>query len=97
MSNIETAIMEIIGVEIMQLDTSWPCNEWDEKCQQICAMLNPHKKQCKNQIASLLELWLCKANMKKTDEADSSVRAEHQPNHGVKMIQENVLSFLHFL
>jgi len=98
MSNIETAITEIIGVEIMPFETSWPCYEWDEKCQRICAMLNPHKKQCKNQIASLLELGLWKANMKKTDdEADSRVRAEHRPNHGVEMIQENVLSFLHFL
>ena len=102
MSNIETAIMEIIGVEIMQLepqvDTSWPWNEWEEKCQRICAMLNPHKKQCKNQIASLLELRLWKTNTKKTDdEADSRVRAEHRPKHGVQMIQENVLSFLHFL
>ena len=67
MPNIETAIMEIIGVEIMQLDTSWPSNEWDNKRQQICAMLNSHEKHCQNQIALLLELGLWKANMKKTD------------------------------
>ena len=31
------------------------------------------------------------------DDSDSRVRAEHRPNHGVEMIQENILSFLHFL
>ena len=98
MSNIETAVMEIIGVEMLLLDTSWPSNEWNDKRQQICAMLNSHEKHCQNQIALLLELGLWKANMKKADKkANSKIRAEYRPNHGIEMIQENVLSFLHFL
>ena len=98
MSNIEIAITGILGEEIMRSDASWQCNEWDDKHQQLCAMLAPKEKQHKNKIASLLELRLWKAEMEKAGEdVDSRIRTECRPKNGVEMIQENVLSFLHFL
>ena len=98
MSNIKTAIMGILGEEIMRLDASWRCDDWDDKYQRLCAMLAPHEKHHKNKIALLLELRLWKAEIEKSgDDVDSTIRRECRPNHGVEMIQENVLSFLHFL
>ena len=98
MSNIEIAITGILGEEIMRSDASCQCNEWDDKRQQLCAMLAPKEKQHKNKIASLLELRLWKAEMEKAGEdVDSRIRTECRLKNGVEMIQENVLSFLHFL
>ena len=59
MSNIETDIIGVLGREIMQSGAPWLedslYNEWDEKCQQLRALLAPHEKRHKKEIASLLE------------------------------------------
>ena len=59
MSDMETAIMRIIGEEIRRSNGPWQedfqYDEWDEKCQQLYALLAPHEKRHKKEIASLLE------------------------------------------
>jgi len=75
--DMEVAIMEILGEEIMGSDKPWVeesrYSKWDEKCQRLRALLAPHEERHKKDIASVLEL------------------------RGVGMVQDNVLSFLHFL
>ena len=72
--------------------------EWEEKCQWLRVLLAPHEKRHKAEIASLLELRLWKAEIKKLgDDSDARTRAECRPARGVEVIQDNVLSFLHFL
>ena len=100
MSEMETAIMRILGEDI--LDRPWQKelqhHEWDEKCQRLRALLAPHEKRHKAEIASLLELRLWKTEMENFGyELDSRTRAECRPARGVEMVQDNVLSFLHFL
>jgi len=108
-SDIEIAIISIAGEEIMSSELSWSnsqYNEWDEICQRLRVLLAPHEKRHKAEIASLLELRLWKAEMEKLDDdSDSRARARtrartrvaYRPQRGVEMIQDNVLSFLHFL
>ena len=58
----------------------------------------PHEKRHKNEIASLLELRLWKAEMEQSgNDSDARTRAECRPARGVEVIQDNVLSFLTFL
>jgi len=102
MSEVETAIVRVLGEEFMQSMHFWQedseYDEWDEKCQRLRALLAPHERRHKAEIASLLELRLWKTEMENVGyELDSRTRAECRPARGVEMVQENVLSFLHFL
>ena len=110
MSNIETAILRNLGEEMMQSIWSWQEDSrydvWDEKCQQLRALLAPHEKRHKAEIASLLEIRLWKAELETVDDDSDSrarartrakTRAAYRPQRGVEMIQDNVLSFLYFL
>ena len=102
MPSMETAIMRIIGEEIMQSAEAWyedsNYDKWEEKCQQLRALMAPYEKRHKNEIASFLELRLWKADMEKLgNDTDARTRAECRPARGVEVIQDNVLSFLHFL
>ena len=65
MSNIETAIMGVLGEESMRSDASWRCDEWNDKCQRLSAIMAPHEKQHKSTIALLLELRLWKSKIEK--------------------------------
>ena len=101
-SVMESAIMRIVGEEYNRRShRPWDngqCSEWDEKDQRLRALLAPHEKRHKSEIASLLELRLWKAEMETLgDDSDARTRAECRPQRGVEMIQDNVLSFLHFL
>ena len=102
MSDVKTAIMRIVGEEIIRSNRLWNedslYEEWNEKCRQLRAFLAPYEKRHKNKIASLLELRLWKAEMEKLgNDTDARTRAECRPARGVEVIQDNVLSFLHFL
>ena len=102
MSGTRAAIVRILGEEMMRSHWPWydnlKYNEWNEKCQRIQALLAPHEKRHKAEIALLLELRLWKAELEKIgDDSDSRTRAECRPQCGVEMVQDNVLSFLHFL
>ena len=100
-SDMKIAVMRVFGEEIMQWDESsyeYIYPEWDDKCQWIRALLDPHEKRHKNEIASLLELRLWKAETEQLDDdSDFRTRAECRPARRVEMVQDNVLSFLHFL
>ena len=86
-SGIEIAIVRIIGEEIIRLHIwleALRYDEWDEKCQQLRALMAPYEKRHKNEIASLLELRLWKVEMGKIgDISDESTRAEYRPQRGV--------------
>ena len=100
-SVMESAIMRVVGEHNLQPHRLWDndqYSEWDEKDQRLRALVAPYEKRHKNEIASLLELRLWKAEMEKIgDISDERTRAECRPQRGVAMIQDNVLSFLHFL
>ena len=55
MSDMETAIMRITRRSNEPLQEDFQYDEWDEKCQQLYALLAPHEKRHKKEIASLLE------------------------------------------
>lgn len=85
----EVHALEVAMTEILEMEL-----EWDDECERLRGLLAPYERRRKEEVTSILELGLWKAEMRRSNGTGPGIREACRLACGAEVVIEQVIPFL---